>query len=99
MKIGFDQLNKPAPLWFRRVLNAAIIFVMPAFTGFVMGMPITMMSTDAKNLCVSIGVFVLAMLKALEYVVGDSAAHIQNPDIDNAGQQPQQSKETPQVPK
>lgn len=98
MKFGFDQLNKPAPLWFRRALNAIIIFVMPAFTGFIMGMPVAMMSTDAKNLFVSIGVFVLAMLKALEYVVGDSAAHIQKPDADSV-EDNDIDKNNPQIPK
>ena len=72
MKIGLDQMSQPAPLWFRRVLNGIIIFVMPAFTGFIMGMPTDMMSTDAKNLCVSVGVFVTAMLKAAEYVIGET---------------------------
>ncbi len=98
MKIGLDQLNKPAPLWFRRVLNAAIIFVMPAFTGLIMGMPITMMATDAKNLCVSIGVFVLGLLKAMEYVIGDSAANVQNPDV-NTDDLQEVNKSNPQVPK
>lgn len=72
MEIGLNQLTKPAPLWFRRCLNAIIIFVMPAFTGFVMGMPTDMMSTDAKNLCVSLGVFITAMLKAMEYMIGET---------------------------
>lgn len=36
-KIGLNQVDKPAPLWYRRVSNALIIFVIPGTVGLVQG--------------------------------------------------------------
>lgn len=36
-KIGLNQTDKPAPLWYRRFSNALIIFVIPGTVGLVQG--------------------------------------------------------------
>jgi len=36
-KIGFNQVDKPAPLWYRRLSNAMIIFVIPGAVGLLQG--------------------------------------------------------------
>jgi hypothetical protein len=36
-KIGLNQANKPAPLWYRRLSNALIIFIIPGVVAMVQG--------------------------------------------------------------
>lgn len=34
-KIGFNQVEKPSPLWYRRLANALIIFIIPGTTSLI----------------------------------------------------------------
>jgi hypothetical protein len=71
MKVGFDQLGKPAPVWYRRLVNALIVFVVPATGSAVAAIPPEMLS-DKWKVLIGIGVsYVIALLKALQYLLGE----------------------------
>lgn len=36
-KIGLNQVDKPAPLWYRRLSNALIIFLIPGLVAMLQG--------------------------------------------------------------
>lgn len=71
MKIGFDQIKNPSPKWFKRLNTALIVFVMPSFAAFVMGIPDKYLSGDAKNLLGTCATFAIGILKGLEKLSGE----------------------------
>ena len=77
-KFGIDQIDKPAPNWIGRLLNTLIIIVMPAMATFVLAIPNDMLSADNKNFFGALATFGLAILKALQFLLGE-----ENPDKDS----------------
>jgi len=67
MKVGFDQINVPAPLLYRRIVNALIIIVVPATLTLIGQAPIT---PDTKVFIGEILAYVLSLLKAIEFILG-----------------------------
>lgn len=71
MKIGIDQLNSRAPRWYSRLVNALIVFVVPATGSAVAAVPAEMLS-DKWKVLIGIAVsYVVALLKALQYIMGE----------------------------
>lgn len=70
IKIGLDQKNNDAPLWYQRLVKATIRIIMPAFAIAVVAMPVEYLSPTDKNVLGIIGTFVTAVLSAMEYVLG-----------------------------
>jgi putative effector of murein hydrolase LrgA (UPF0299 family) len=74
MKIGLDQLHRPAPRWYSRLVNALILFVVPATGTAVASLPPEMLS-DKWKVFIGIAVsYLIALLKALQYIIGDDTA-------------------------
>jgi len=70
MNIGFDQIGIPAPLFYRRVVNAMVIIIMPAAASLISNIPAEILSDKGKILAGVAASFFLALLKALEYIIG-----------------------------
>jgi hypothetical protein len=67
-KIGVDQFNKPAPLWYRRLTNAMILCFVPMYVGIVQMIPIS----DAKrNILMAIATGVPFLFKGIGMVIGN----------------------------
>lgn len=69
-KVGFDQLNVPAPKLYRRLVNALIIIVVPATFTLITQIPNEVLSEGNKMLA-GLGVnYIMALLKAAEFILG-----------------------------
>ena len=69
MKIGFDQLNRPAPLIYRRVVNTFIIFIVPSTVTFLDSI---VQTEHTKTLIFKFGIYIIGLLKGFEYLLGDN---------------------------
>lgn len=67
-KIGLDQINKPAPLWLRRLTNGMIIFIIPGLVGLIQGLS---MNTNKRNMWMMILAFAPALFKGLCVIAGN----------------------------
>lgn len=76
MKFGLSQLDIPAPLFYRRACNAYIMIIAPTLAGFIAALPL---DTTWKHIITGGLLFVGSLVKALEYIIGDSS--YQNPNI------------------
>ena len=75
-KFGIDQIGKPAPVWLSRLLNTLIIIVMPALATFILAIPNEILSADAKNFLGALATFGLALLKGLQFLMGEEKQDI-----------------------
>jgi hypothetical protein len=67
-KIGLNQADKPAPLWYRRVSNALIIFVIPGAVALVQGWGL---AEKVLNHWMLVLAFAPAVIKGLGIVLGN----------------------------
>lgn len=67
-KVGLSQTSKPAPLNYRKFLNAMIIVVLPATTSYIM---IFKLSEETKYIIAQSVVYFTAILKAIGMVLGN----------------------------
>jgi hypothetical protein len=72
-KIGLDQYNKPAPLWYRRLTNGMIIFIVPGLIGMIQGIP---MSADHRNIWMMALGFFPALLKGIAMIIGNGQYYV-----------------------
>ena len=69
-KIGFDQIDVPAPKFYRRLVNALIIIVVPSTITLITQIPEDILLESSKMLAV-LGVnYLMALLKAAEFILG-----------------------------
>lgn len=74
MKVGFDQIGVPAPLFYRRMVNALIIIVVPATATMITQFPDDWLEPTSK-MALGIAInYLVALLKAFEYVLGSDTA-------------------------
>ncbi|WP_343702683.1 hypothetical protein [Chitinophaga sp.] len=68
MKVGIDQRNKPAPLWFRRLRDASVNFLLPALGQLVTSLNLT----DAKeNMWLQVLTFLPAAFNFVGVLLGE----------------------------
>jgi uncharacterized membrane protein YqaE (UPF0057 family) len=67
-KIGLNQVDKPAPLWYRRLSNALIIFVIPATIAMLQGWGLP---DKVLNHWMLILAFIPAVIKAVGMILGN----------------------------
>lgn len=67
-KVGFNQLDKPAPLYYRRFVNAYTILVAPSIVGLVTAWGATALTIARTGAVV---IFSIAMVKAVGMVLGN----------------------------
>lgn len=67
-KIGLNQVDKPAPLWYRRLSNAMIIFVIPGAVGLLQGWGL---SDKVLNHWMLVLAFLPAAIKGLGVILGN----------------------------
>lgn len=67
-KVGLDQVNKPAPLWYRRLTNAIVMAFMPAFVGIVQGVP---MHDNQRNVLMVIAAAIPFLFKGVGMILGN----------------------------
>ena len=81
-KIGFSQVEKPAPLWYRRLSSALIMFLVPGAIGLVSGWGLS--DRIANRWLMALG-FVPALVKAVGILLGNGQVYAPtNEQIDNA---------------
>jgi hypothetical protein len=66
--VGIDQLNKPAPAWYRRMTNAIIMFFIPGYVTVVQAVP---MSEERRNILMCIATAVPFILKGVGMILGN----------------------------
>ena len=72
-KIGFDQIDVPAPKFYRRLVNALIIIVVPSTITLITQIPENIFTESSKMVAV-LGVnYVMALLKAAEFILGQDS--------------------------
>ena len=72
IKIGLRQLSNPAPIVYKRIVNAMIIFVVPATASLIVAMPVAWMTYEIKvwiGLCTT---WFIGLLKAFEFIIGET---------------------------
>lgn len=67
-KVGTDQVNNPAPLWYRRLTNALIIFIIPAAAALVSGWGL---SEKLQNRWLLVLTFAPAVIKGIGVIIGN----------------------------
>lgn len=67
-KIGIDQVNKPAPLWFRRMTNAVILMFIPGYVSVIQALP---MSDAKRNIAMCVATAVPFLLKGIGMILGN----------------------------
>lgn len=80
-KIGFNQVDKPAPLWFRRLSNAIVLCFIPMVTGIIQSIDMT----DETRNYYMIGLVALPFfMKGLGIILGNGQIYSpSNQVIDN----------------
>jgi hypothetical protein len=69
MKIGFDQIGVPAPVFYQRLVTAMVVFIMPSLMATVQGMP--GINDKWRSFIMLIIAFVASLFKAGEFILGD----------------------------
>jgi len=67
-KIGLNQVDKPAPLWYRRLSNALIIFIIPGTVAMLQGWGLP---DKVLNHWMLILAFLPAVIKGLGMILGN----------------------------
>lgn len=71
-KVGLSQLDKPAPLWYRRLTNAMITCFLPGYVTVVQVVP---MSDVARNIWMCIGAAIPFLLKGVGMLLGNGQVY------------------------
>lgn len=80
-KMGFSQVEKPAPLWYRRLSSALIMFLVPGLVALVGGWGLP--DKTANRWLMVLG-FVPAAVKAIGSLLGNGQIYApSNEQIDN----------------
>jgi hypothetical protein len=81
-KIGASQIDKPAPLWYRRLSNALIIFILPGVVTLVQSWGL---SDKVANHWLTFLSFAPALVKGIGVVLGNGQVYSPtNQAVDNA---------------
>lgn len=81
-KMGFSQVEKPAPLWYRRLSSALIMFLVPGAIGLVSGWGL---SDKIANRWLMVLGFVPALVKAVGSLLGNGQVYAPtNEEVDDA---------------
>jgi hypothetical protein len=72
VSIGLNQTSKPAPLGYRKFLNAYIVVVVPAFTTMILVLPID--PTIVKYIFAGL-TFTVAVAKGLGMILGNGQTY------------------------
>lgn len=67
-KVGISQVDKPAPLWFRRLTNALIIFIIPALAALISGWGL---KEKVQNRWLLVLTFAPAVIKGIGVIIGN----------------------------
>lgn len=71
-KFGLNQVEKPAPLWYRRLTNATILSFIPAYVGIVQAVP---MSDSKRNILMCVAAAVPFVLKGVGMLMGNGQVY------------------------
>ena len=71
-KIGLDQVNRPAPLWYRKLSNALIIFIVPGLSALIQGWG---MADKLTNRWLLVLTFAPALLKGIGLILGNGQTY------------------------
>ena len=72
VKIGFSQMDKPAPLAYRRWVNATILFFIPMLTGIIQGVD---MQPGTRNNFMLMIVAIPFLLKGIGMILGNGQVY------------------------
>lgn len=71
-KIGLDQFDKPAPLWYRRLTNAMILSFIPAYVGIIQAVP---MGNSKRNILMCLATAIPFLLKGIGMIMGNGQVY------------------------
>lgn len=71
-KIGWNQINNPAPLYYRRFVNATNLCFLPVYVAFINIIP---MSDPKRTIFSQIGVAVPFVLQGVGMVLGNGQSY------------------------
>lgn len=80
-KIGWSQLDKPAPLYYRRFLNAYIVCMMPALAGLFSGWGFPDKVNSRLGLLL---IFSAAIAKGIGMVLGNGQSYTPSDQVVDA---------------
>jgi len=81
IKFGLSQVEKPAPLGYRRFANAMIMFIIPGAIGLVSGWGL---SDAIANRWLMVLGFIPALLKGIGVILGNGQEYVpSNETMDN----------------
>jgi hypothetical protein len=82
-KVGFDQLDIPAPLWYRKMTNAIILCFLPVYVGFINIIP---MSDYRRSVCAQVAIAIPFLLKGIAMIIGNGQVYMpSNKTIEKIG--------------
>lgn len=67
-KFGLSQVEKPAPLWYRRLTNAMIMSFIPAYVGIIQSVP---MNPDKRNILMCVATAIPFIMKGIGMIMGN----------------------------
>lgn len=73
IKVGMSQVNKPAPLGFRRFTNAMILSFVPAYVGIIQSVP---MNDAKRNILMCIATAIPFVLKGIGMIIGNGQDYV-----------------------
>ena len=80
-KIGLDQMDVPAPLWYRKLTNAIILCFLPVYVGFINIVP---MSDYKRSVLSQVGIAIPFILKGIAMIIGNGQSYVpSNKDIED----------------
>lgn len=80
-KIGLNQVEKPAPLWYRRLANALIMFIIPGTTTLISSWGLSDKTLARALLLLS---YAPAVIKGLGMILGNGQIYSpSNAVVDN----------------
>lgn len=90
-KIGASQIDKPAPLWYRRLSNALIIFLLPGIVTVVQSWGL---SDKLANRWLVLLSFAPALVKGIGVILGNGQVYTPtNQAVDNSTPAPEPPKQ------
>lgn len=73
VKVGLSQTNMPAPLNYRKFLNAMIVVIIPALSTFIMGLKL---EEYTKYIIAQSFILLMAILKGLGMLIGNGQQYV-----------------------
>lgn len=83
--MNIANIERPAPRWYRRFVNATILFFIPMMTGVVQGLT---MSSETRNVWMVAIVAIPFLLKGIGMILGNGEVYADISQIKQSEKEP-----------